>query len=240
LKVLITNSTKPLRPAIIQELKAEHQVYLMGTGSDETDIEFIPCDILNMDSVQQAVKGMEAIIHLSEMPYDNGMNAEDREQRELDYVTRGTYYLMQAAVSEGIQRFVYGSSLSLFDSCPESWVATETWMPRPKAEGKPMAKYLGELVCREFARESDVIVVCLRLGKVVYAEEVLGKPFDPMWVDVRDAARAFSLALKANVQRALLNVFHISSDNPDARFPVSKAKKGLAYQPEHDFREVSQ
>lgn len=240
MKVLITGGTKPLESAIIRELKAEHQVYLMGTEPAEMDVEFIPCDILNMDAVQQAVKGMEAIIHLSELLHDDAMNTEDREQRELDFATRGTYYLMQAAASEGIQRFVYKSSLSVFGSCPESWVATEIWLPRPKAKARSMAKYLGELVCREFARESDIVVVCLRLGKVVYEEEVLGRPFDPMWVDVRDAAQAFSLALRASVQRSLLNVFHISSDNPDARFPVSKAKKGLSYQPKHDFREVSQ
>ncbi len=240
LKVLITGGAKTLESAIIQELKVEHQVYLMGTGPAEMDAEFIQCDILNIDAVQQAVKGMDAIIHLSELPHDDAMHTEKREQRELDFTTRSTYYLMQAAASEGIQRFVYKSSLSVFDSCPESWVATETWLPRPRAEARSMAKYLGELVCREFARESDIIVVCLRIGKVVCEEEALGRPFDPMWVDVRDAAQAFSLALRASVQRSLLNVFHISSDSPDARFPGSKAKKGLSYQPEHDFREVSQ
>lgn len=239
MKVLITGGTKPLESAIIRELKMEHQVYLMGTGPAEMNVELIPCDILDMDAVQQAVKGMEAIIHLSELPHDDAMNTEDREQQELDFATRGTYYLMKAAASEGIQRFVYKSSLSVFDSCPESWIATETWLPRPRAEAGSMAKYLGELVCRGFARESDTIVVCLRLGKIICEEEVQGRPFDPMWVDVRDAAQAFSLALTASVQRSRLNVFHISSDNPDARFPVSKAKKGLSYQPKHDFREVS-
>ena len=73
-----------------------------------------------------------------------------------------------------------------------------------------MAKYLGELVCREFARESNISVICLRLGKLVLEEEARGKPFDPMWLDIRDAAQAFSLALKTGDGRGGYNIFHIS------------------------------
>ncbi len=240
MKVLITGGKGVLESAVAQVLKEEHQVYLMDNEPFETDFEFIQCDILDMDALQQAVKGMDAIIHLSDLPDDDAADPEDREQQELDFATRGTYYLAQAAVSEGVQKFIYKSSLSVFDSCPESWIATEIWLPRPKAEAKSMAKYLGELVCREFSRRNNIVVVCLRLGKIVCEEEVRGKPFDPMWVDVRDAAQAFSLALKVGGGRSHFNVFHISSDNPDARFPVSKAKNGLAYQPKHDFREVAQ
>jgi nucleoside-diphosphate-sugar epimerase len=194
-----------------------------------------------MDEIQQAVKGMDAVIHLAELPRDVSVDSEGREQQELDFATKGTYYLMRAAVSGGVQRVIYKSSLSVFDSCEEGWVVTETWLPRPKAEAKSMAKYLGELICREFARESNIRVVCLRLGKIVYEEDVRGKPFDPMWVDIRDAAHAFSMALKVGIEPSRFSIFHIQADNPNARFTVSKAKQRLSYQPKYDFRsEVSQ
>jgi len=234
LKVLITGGTSPLGLAVAQELKGEHQVYLMDIEPVETDFEFIQCDLLNMDEIQRVVKGMEAIIHLAELPTDVTVDAEEREQQELDFATKGTYYLMRSAVLEGVYRVIYKSSLSVFDSCPEDWVVTETWLPRPKAEAKSMAKYLGELVCREFARQHNIVVVCLRLGKVVLKEEVRGEHFDPMWVDVRDAARAFLPALKVE-ERSRFSIFHIQADNPDARFAVSKAKQRLSYQPKYDF-----
>ncbi len=239
MKVLITGGKGLLESSIVQELNSEHQVHLMNTEPVETGVEFIQCDIFDVDAVQQAVKGMDAIIHLSEPSHDVTASIEEREQHTLDFATRGSHYLMEAAVAEGIQRFIYKSSLSIFHGCPESWLVTETWLPRPKAEAGAMAKYLGELVCREFARENDIAVICLRLGKLVLEEEVRGEPFDPMWLDVRDAAQAFSLALKAG-GRDGYNVFHISSDNSDARFPVSKAKNGLSYKPKHNFGEVSQ
>jgi len=236
LKVLITGGTSPLGLAVVEELKDEHQVYLLDAEPTETDFESIQCDILNMEETQQAVKGMEAIIHLAELPHGAEVDDETWEQQELDFTTRGTYYLMRAAASEGVERFIYKSSLSIFDSCPEEWIITETWLPRPKAETTSMAGYLGELICREFAREHNIIVTCLRLGEVVREEEVCGSPFDPMWVDIRDAAHAFSMALKVGNERSRFNIFHIQADNPDARFPVAKAKQNLSYQPKNDFR----
>jgi len=235
LKVLVTGGASPLGLAVAQELKEEHQVYLADNESVETEFDFIQCDILNMDEIQQAVKGMDAIIHLAELPHDVAVDGEEREQQELDFATRGTYYLMRTAVSGGVQRFIYKSSLSVFDSCPKGWVVTETWLPRPKAEAKSMAKYLGELVCREFARESNIITICLRLGNIVHEEEIRGKTFDPMWVDIRDAAHAFAMALKVGIERSRFNVFHIQAENPKARFVVSKAKQKLSYQPKCDF-----
>ncbi|MBC8234891.1 NAD(P)-dependent oxidoreductase [bacterium] len=235
MKVLVTGGTSPLGLAVAQELKEEHQVYLADNESVETEFDFIQCNFLNMDEIQQAVKEMDAIIHLAELPHDVEIDPEEWEQQELDFATRGTYYLMRAAVSEDVQRVIYKSSLSVFDSCPEGWVVTETWLPRPKAEAKSMAKYLGELICREFARESNIIAICLRLGNIVHEEEIRGKTFDPMWVDIRDAAHAFAMALKVGIERSRFNVFHIQAENPKARFIVSKAKQKLSYQPKYDF-----
>ncbi len=101
MKVLITGGKGPLESAIVQELSVEHQVYLMGVEPVEMDVEFIQGDIFDVDAVQQAVKGMEAIIHLWEPSYDAMADAEEREQRALDFATRGSYYLMQAAEAEG-------------------------------------------------------------------------------------------------------------------------------------------
>ena len=116
LKVLVTGGSGPLGLAVAQELKEEHQLYLLDTEPIETEFESIQCNILQMDEIQPAVRGMDAIIHLAEAPHDVAIDAEEREQQELDFATRGTYYLMRAAVSEGVQRVIYKSSLAIFDS----------------------------------------------------------------------------------------------------------------------------
>ena len=70
MKVLVTGGRIPLGLAVAQELTGEHQVYLLDTEPVETEFEFIRCDLLNLDEIQRAVKGMDAIIHLAELPDD--------------------------------------------------------------------------------------------------------------------------------------------------------------------------
>jgi hypothetical protein len=81
----------------------------------------------------------------------------------------------------------------------------------------------------------------LRLGKVVHADEVGGKPFDPLWVDERDVAQATSkaLALETETYRGERpwTIYHIQSGSPRARFAIDSAKseRGLNYKPRFNW-----
>ena len=79
-----------------------------------------------------------------------------------------------------------------------------------------LARYLGEMTCREFAREYPITVTALRLGKLVREEEVAGRERDLMWVDIRDAAQAFCAALARDASASLnwvprWAVYHIAA-----------------------------
>jgi hypothetical protein len=89
------------------------------------------------------------------------------------------------------------------------------------------------------AREGRLSVVVLRLGTVVRAEESAGRPFDPLWVDQRDAVEAVWLALAAlesggGRKLGPWSVFHVQCDSPRARFSVDKAKRLLGYKPQYN------
>ena len=81
-------------------------------------------------------------------------------------------------------------------------------------------------------------MVVLRLGKVVRAEDVKGKPADPLWVEERDVARVVIGALSLPVKDAgagiegWWSVFHVGADTPRARFSVAAAKGELGYRPQ--------
>ena len=94
-------------------------------------------------------------------------------------------------------------------------------------------KHLGESVCREFAREHKLSVVVLRLGQVVRTEDVAGQPFNPMWVAAQDVAQAVSQALTADL--GVWTVCHIQAESPNARFPITQAKRVLGYNPATRF-----
>ena len=73
--------------------------------------------------------------------------------------------------------------------------------------------YLGELVCREFAREGNVNVVVLRLGENTAEGETPGTSA----LYTVDAVNAVEKALTAELS-GWLDIFHIQSDVPNARF----------------------
>ena len=97
-----------------------------------------------------------------------------------------------------------------------------------------------KFVCREFARDFPVTATALRLGRVVTEEEVEGLP-DSMWLDRRDAAQAFRLALgreRSDDLRftARWALYHICADIPNPRFLIDSAKTTIGFRPEHNFQ----
>jgi hypothetical protein len=103
-----------------------------------------------------------------------------------------------------------------------------------------LSDYLCEFTCREFAHEGKIPVIVLRLGKVVRAEEVVDKVFDPLWVDERDVAQAVSLSLSVKLadnsnKVGRWAVFHIQSNSPLARFSSARANGALGYNPQFSW-----
>ena len=83
---------------------------------------------------------------------------------------RSTYNLLLAAAQHGVKNIVYLSSLAIMTGYPEDLAVDEDWRPLAKGDSPGLAEYLGEVVCREFAREGKIHAVVLRLGNVVQGE----------------------------------------------------------------------
>lgn len=245
MNVLICDGTGTLTQEVAVRLSKKHSVRLMAPSSLKIDVEFVQGDIRNPDNLQEAMQGIEAVVYLPEMSREGELTPEEYDQEELDFLTRGTYNLMQAVVAEGVQRVIYGSTLEVFERCPEDWIISELYRPWPSARIGPLTRHLGELICQEFARTEPVTMICLRFGKIVREEEIEGKPFDQMWLDVRDAAQAVEQALTMNVEGHSHGhrwhrhwwLFHITSEVPNPRFLLTLAKQPpLEYEPVRDLR----
>lgn len=219
--LLITAAAAPLAQALTTSLQGEHTLRLTERVPIAGRTDFVLAALGPDLATNLLVRGMDAIVHVAEpLPADN-------ELQQIDYLTRCTYNLCLAAAAEGVKRLIYLSTLDLMTAYDtKDWV-NERWKPRPSPDAPVLAKHLGEFTCREFAREHQLGVVVLRLGKVVRAEAVVGQPVDPLWVDERDVAQAVNLALTADLPRWA--VFHIGADSPQARFSVGAAKRALQY-----------
>ena len=237
MRVLVTGAASALGQEVAAALGADDSAQLRlldDCAAQRQDVEWIAARLTDPDAVRQAVRDVDAVVHTGEPP------ASESEEALLDRATRGTHVLLQAAVEAGVKRFVYGSTLEVFRAYPDTVYITEYYKPLPPTEMAVLARYLGEITCREFAREHPITVTALRLGKLVREEEVAGRERDLMWVDIRDAAQAFCAALTRD-SSASLNwvprwaVYHIAAPLAHPKFLLDRAKS-MGYRPQREFR----
>lgn len=230
-RILITCAANPLAMTLARLLRKDHQVRLTDREPVSSSFEFVRSSLDKPDDTAALVQGIDAIVHVAES------SPGENERQTLDWLTRGTYHLLEAASKARVPKAVFLSTLDLMTAYDAQYTVSESWRPRPTTDARVLGKYLGELVCREFARDRKIRTMALRLGKVVKFADTAGKLFDPMWEDEEDVAHAVARAVavtpRDNQQGvgSWWAVVHIGSDSPKARFSVAGAKYALNYQP---------
>ena len=234
MRILLTGAASALGRALATALEADNHRLRLVDG-----------DLTNAEAMWRNLRGVDAVIHTGEPPADMPAVPEARAVFLLDYYSRGTHVLFKAAVEAGVRHFVYGSTLDLFRPYPEHVYISEMWRPLPTPDIEPMARYLGELTCREFARDFLVGVTALRLGTIAIEEEVIGQAPDLTWLDLRDAVRAFQGALANLVARnpaarpnwsGRWQLVHVSATPPNPKYVSDRMRQVV--EPEHTFAEA--
>lgn len=209
MNLLITHGGSPLAAELADALSANHTIRLSGRTPAKSDYEFVVSPLNHDASTNLLVRGMDAIVHLVETLPDASAT--------IDAVTRGTYNLLMAAAAENVQKVIFLSTLELMTPYPKSYIVDERWRPLPQTEPPTLTAFLGESVCREFAREHKLSVTVLRLDSDLQAE-----------------ATVQAIEHVLNAQTGQWNVYHLSLSAQD-RFPITKAKEelGLYLESEH-------
>lgn len=257
MRVLLVEAPGLLTRLLAADLAAGHEVRLLAPSPGlpsplesvpedrRRRVERVEADLFDPEAVWGAVRGVDAVIHTGELPV---WAAEPGRTPEglLDWFTRGTHVLVKAAVEAGVRRAVLGSTLDLFASYPDDLYITEHWRPRPAPEPEPMSRYLAEQVLREFVRDHRLSGTVLRLGHLsseaqeATAAEVASE--DLMWLDARDAAQAFALAVMDDRSDQVRwgsrwQVLHICGEHPNPKF-LTQAAGRAGWVPRYGAREA--
>ena len=208
MKVLITAAGDGLARQLADSLGDVHEVLLTDREDVSTRFSFVRSDLNHTQPTNDLVRGADVIVH------SGAVDPRDSVSDQLDYQMRCTYNLLKAAWEEGVPRLVFLSSLRLMEGYDPSYAVTERWKPTPTLDPSVLCYHLGEIVCREFARERKAEVTILRLGEITPAAEA-NPSTSALYED--DAIEAVRLSLNAD-HSGWLDIFHIQSDVPDARF----------------------
>lgn len=224
--IVLAGAAGDLAAALTERLAPDHAVSALTDWGDGT-----------VDALKAALpEGLDALVNLAgiEPPVLRGLDADAAAMDS----PRLTWNLIEAARAAGCRRFLQLSSLALFAEVDPDLIVSESFVPVPTTDPRRLGWILSERVCREAATELPHFhVVVVRLGRLVREEAVAGQPYDPLWVDVRDAAAV--LARLATIESSGggfgRHTVHVCADRPDALSPPRRLRRWLDVQMEHDF-----
>ena len=154
--VLLTGGTGFLGQAICRQLLATgqrvrlliHQTPAWPWQQSSEQIEIVRADLQNRDALQQAAAGVNAIVHAAGLAHVHNGDAQAMERVNV----QGSDALLQAAIGQGVQQFIYISSS----------LAAEAQSQPMRATAYARSKLAAEQRVRDAATQAGLSAVILR------------------------------------------------------------------------------
>lgn len=214
-RILVTGGAGLVGSAVVTALGAAgHPVtalVLPGTDFDADGVRVVHGDARDPDVVTDAVTGADAVVHLAAIPDP----WHDPAPVVFGNNTLATFAVLWTAAEHGVRRFAIASSvnatglpMSPHHPLPARYPLDEA-QPPDIADPYSLSKQVDEQTLRAVCRRFGGSGVALRLPLVVNEERARslrdwldGRPGEGVadgwsWLDVRDAAEAFRLAVTA-------------------------------------------
>ncbi|MDQ0580229.1 NAD-dependent epimerase/dehydratase family protein [Streptomyces rishiriensis] len=230
--VLLTGAAGGLG-TLMRELLPAHgyELRLLDVRPIDDAPQAIVADLADRDAVREAVRGVDAIIHLA------GISLEAPFEKILGANITGTYNLYEAAREEGVQRVVFASSNHAVgftprppaDASPDEGGLIPIDTPRRPDTFYGLSKSFGEDLAQLYWDKHGLESVSVRIGSC-FAEPTSVRMLS-LWMSPADGARLFHAALTAeNVGHT---VVYGSSANTRLWWDLGTAR-ALGYEPQDD------
>lgn len=219
MKILITGVTGLFGRELAREFSALGSIHGLKRESSDLgsvdleglDIHWHEGDVLDFNSVLEAVEGIDLVIHAA-----GKVSFSAQDERALFQVNhQGTINVVNALLAAGVPKLVYISSVAALGQVPdqEYYDENSAWVDVPGHTPYALSKYRAELeVWRGEQEGLEVLVVnpSVILGKVAYERSsgslyqlvIKGAAFFPAgnlnYIDVRDAAEITRTLVEKN------------------------------------------
>lgn len=208
-----------------------YELRLLDMRPIEGDPDAVTADLADKKALREAVRGVDAIIHLA------GISLEAPFEKILAANIEGTYNLYEAAREEGVQRIVFASSNHAVGFTPrpqgdtplDSSALIPIDTPRRPDTFYGLSKSFGEDLAQLYWDKHGLETVSVRIGSCF--PEPTSVRMLSVWMSPADGARLFHAALTAeNVGHT---VVYGSSANTRLWWDLSTAR-ALGYEPQDD------
>ncbi len=225
--VLLTGAAGGLG-TLMRDLLPEYgyRLRLLDLRPVEGEPDAIVADLADKEALREAVRGVEAIIHLA------GISLEAPFEKILKANIEGTYNLYEAAREEGVARIVFASSNHAvgFTPAPQAGdplIPIDT--PRRPDTFYGLSKSFGEDLAQFYWDKYGLETVSVRIGSCF--PEPTSVRMLSVWMSPADGARLFHAALTA--EDVGHKVVYGSSANTRLWWDLTTARS-LGYTPQDD------
>jgi nucleoside-diphosphate-sugar epimerase len=215
MKVLVTGGSGLLGRNVVPLLKQFAEVKQYDTHEPEDpETVWIRGDVRDPFRVEEAMEGMDAVVHMAGLHGPHWKAAGDMETFEVN--VSGTKNVVLSAAQAGVDTLVFTSSRAAYGNRGEA-----PYLPLDEEAGPGaddlygLTNLLAEDICSYATRTYGMSTFCLRCGMLVSSHIQPQKRGALLCgaVDVRDAALAHALAAKTRA-KGVHEVINISADTP--------------------------
>ena len=234
---------------------------VFDTHNNHPQLERITLDIRNSAGLKDALKGVDAVIHLACISNDPSFELDPGLGKSINYDAFGG--LLQGAIDQGVRRFIYASSSSIYgvkedpnvreDADPQPLTdysrfkldCERDMLAHPNVKGMERVIVRPATVCGYATRlRLDLAVNILTINALVNHKIRIfgGKQLRPN-LHVKDMVRSYHAFLEAPAQKVDREAFNVGFQNrtvEDIAFMVRDTLKDpsieLEYTPSNDNR----
>ncbi|MFH8486473.1 NAD-dependent epimerase/dehydratase family protein [Streptomyces longisporoflavus] len=205
---------------------------LLDVRPVEGEPDAITADLADKKALREAVRGVDAVIHLA------GISLESSFDKILRANIEGTYNLYEAAREEGVPRIVFASSNHAVGFTPrpvgdDPLIPVDT--PRRPDTFYGLSKSFGEDLAQFYWDKHGIETVSVRIGSCF--PEPTSVRMLSVWMSPGDGARLFHAALTA--PGVGHTVVYGSSANTRLWWDLTSAR-ALGYEPQDDSERYAQ
>ncbi|MBV8715588.1 MAG: NAD(P)-dependent oxidoreductase [Chloroflexi bacterium] len=232
--VAITGGAGNISTAIRPLLREHYQLRLLDVREPASDLagdEFRMVNVANLEEMESALDGADAVVHLAANPSTQGT-----WDSVLPNNIVGTRNVFEAARRQGANKIVFASTNHVmgFYNLDQMWPVTTHSAVRPDSL-YGVSKAFGEALGQYYSDAFGLSVICLRIGWFTVNNPSVASQ-NPLWISARDLAQIVRLSLETPRR---FGIYNATSNNPQRHWDLTTAREELGFTPEDDVSSIA-
>lgn len=224
MKILVTGGSGFIGSHLVDQLEKEgYDVKVLDIVKPyRKGIKFVKANILDYESLEKAIKGIDVIYHL--VAYQDISNAFNVPAEFMKVNTYGALNVLEAARKNNVKRVIFSSSVWVYSTVKEDFVTEDTPLNPANANHLfTLSKLMSEAYIQSYKRFYNQDFTILRYG-VTYGPRAKPNGLVPCFVKKLFNNEEITILGDGNQTRSLIHVKDIVEGNIVALKDIAKNK----------------